>query len=144
MPKVTPSPSVAQEPDYTASERDNELDTRDAELAEGALSSPARPTPKEVHLMDVYDSLGVQWGDDVFAAIAQLKAVSSPARPQLEQLRKVIVAFKDGTRGGNKREVETIIKTLSVVLAEIDRLSGASSTAPPAGEPPTVPGTLPF
>jgi len=47
---------------------------------------------------------------------------------ELKNLREIIVDFKEGTVGGNRREVETIQKTLNVVLHEIDRqlLAGAT------------------
>ena len=41
-----------------------------------ALEGGFLPTAKEQHLMDVYDSLGVTWGHDVFHAIGQLRAAS--------------------------------------------------------------------
>lgn len=44
-----------------------------------------------------------------------------PVSEELNNLRAIIVDFKEGTVGGNRREVETIQKTLNVVLAEIDR-----------------------
>lgn len=36
-------------------------------------TSFTHPTAKEQHLMDVYDALGVHWGEDVFAEITWLR-----------------------------------------------------------------------
>jgi hypothetical protein len=71
--------------------------------------------------------------------------MSDPVRPvapredELQQLRRILEAFKAGTvappisngpgkhqRAADRREVETIHKTLNVVLAEIDRLLAVS------------------
>lgn len=49
----------------------------------GSQATCQRETPKERHLMDVYDSLGVKWGDDVFAALAALRSPSAdPKEPK--------------------------------------------------------------
>lgn len=61
----------------------------------------------------------------------------SEPKPALETLRAVIVDFKRGTQRRSDLddcEVETIQKTLNVVLAEIDKLASPVSAVPPNEE----------
>jgi hypothetical protein len=59
-------------PEEERTERD------DLRRAASAGAVPA-PTKKEQHLLDLYETLGVRWGDDPFAAIKVLRAASSGA-----------------------------------------------------------------
>lgn len=61
-------------------------------VTEAALPLPRPETPMEIHLRDVYDALGVQWGDDPFAAISKLREAPSPIpRHQLSELAKKVL-----------------------------------------------------
>ena len=52
---------------------DHELDSHEA--TDRIYDEVVRPAERKVtHLYDVYDSLGIKWGDDPFNAIAKLKA----------------------------------------------------------------------
>jgi hypothetical protein len=74
----------------------------------------AEPTAKEQHLMDVYDSLGVQWGDDVFFVIAQLKGLAAPREHVLATSRP---SRRGAARGAEmselpKRDAKALIRDL--------------------------------
>jgi len=63
-----------------------------------------------------------------YAGVGEAIRAGEAKPDKLAALRETMLSFKNNTRGGNRREVETIIKTLNVVLAEIDIL--AASDAP--------------
>jgi len=65
---------------------DHELDSHEA--TDRIYDEVVRPAERKVtHLYDVYDSLGIKWGDDPFNAIAKLKA----------RLDSAIIVFKEAS-----------------------------------------------
>ena len=66
-----------------------EISIAQAILEQSRDSKPQNnPTAKEVHLYDVYDALGIKWGDDPFSAINKLKD-SEPKGVEREKLLEI-------------------------------------------------------
>jgi len=108
------------------------------EQLEEARAEIERLKLRDRHMLDVYDSLGIKWGNDPFHVIAELKAQLENAKAEIESRKKIAesryhpMALLEEQNARLKKALETIqrLSNLDMPLkAENARLKTALEEA---------------